>query len=78
MSAAMGLAFRAIVSRTISQTVLYLGLGSLIVGLGIVGLIIFSKGRLFGVWAAVGFAGFALFVAAVTLPFTLVVRWGRS
>ena len=61
----------------LSRALLAIGLGALILGLGVLGLTVVGRGRLFGVWTGGLVAVVLLGLTAVVLPFALAVSWRR-
>ena len=76
VSAAVGLALRALVSVVLGRAFLWLGLVGLVAGLGILTLSA-SGYSPFGPWTGRLLAAVLLGLAAFVLPFALVVSWGR-
>jgi len=77
LSAAAGLALRGSVSRRLRRVLLALGIGALVATCAVIGLIAFSHGRVLGFWSGGMLALGLVCIAALVLPFTLAVSWGR-
>ncbi len=76
VSAVLGIALRSVVNPRLARACALLGLASLVLGLGILGLTAAGRSP-FDTLTGGLVAVVALGAAGVILPFALVVAWGR-
>ena len=76
VSAVAGLVLRDVVGVVLGRAFLWLGLASLLLGLGILALAASGYSPV-GPWTGRLFAAALLGVAGIVLPFAVVVSWGR-
>jgi hypothetical protein len=77
LSAGIGLIVRRLVTRRIGRILLVVGVGCFLAAIGALGLLAVSQGHVLGMWSGAMVIFGLLLLAALVLPFAIIVSWRK-